>query len=115
LNLNPRHRYQTKKYRPILPIARQVAPLLDATKGFFVPVSSVRAAWRNMASDVGLPSEGESGMKLIRRSMAKLLRDRLPKVDWGDVELCLGHSKFDSISDIYAPFDPSYCARQAGD
>lgn len=111
LNLNPKGRYQTKKYRPILPIARQVAPLLDATKGFFVPVSSVRAAWRNMADEIGLPKEGESGMKLIRRSMAKLLRDRLPKADWTDVELFLGHSKFDSVSDIYAPFDPSYCAR----
>ena len=79
LNLNPALRYQTKKYRPFLPIAWQVAPLLDATKGFFVPVSSVRTTWRNMATEIGIPDDGEGGMKLIRRSMANLLRDRLPK------------------------------------
>jgi hypothetical protein len=63
-----------------------------------------------MAEEIGLPKEGQSGMKLVRRSMAKLLRDRLPKGDWTEVELFLGHSKFDSVSDLYAPFDPSYCA-----
>jgi hypothetical protein len=42
--------------------------------------------------------------------MAKLLRDRIPKPDWVEVELFLGHQKFDSVSDIYAPFDPSSCA-----
>ena len=110
LNLNPKGRRQTKKYRPVVPVARQVAPWLDATKGYFVAASSVRSAWDNMAAEIGLPREGESGMKLIRRSMAKLLRDRLPKAAWVEVELFLGHSRFDSISDIYAPFDPSYCA-----
>ena len=74
------------------------------------PTSNKGSAWDNMAAELGLPKDGESGMKLIRRSMAKLLRDRLPKADWVDVELFLGHSKFDSVSDIYAPFDPSYCA-----
>ena len=110
LNLNPKGRWQTKKFRPVVPVARQVVPWLDATKGYFVAASSVRSAWDNMATEIGLPRDGESGMKLIRRSMAKLLRDRLPKADWVDVELFLGHSKFDSVSDIYAPFDPSYCA-----
>jgi hypothetical protein len=42
--------------------------------------------------------------------MAKLLRDRLAPADWSEVEMFLGHRKFDSTSDIYAPFDPSYCA-----
>ena len=110
LNLNPKGRRQTKKYRPLVPVARQVAQWLDETKGYFVAASSVRSAWDNMATKIGLPREGESGMKLIRRSMAKLLRDRLPKAAWVEVELFLGHRKFDSISDIYAPFDPSYCA-----
>ena len=110
LKLNPDNRRQTKKYRPVIPIARQVAPWLDATNGYFVPATSVRAAWRNMAEEIGLPKAGESGMKLVRRSMAKLLRDRLPKDHWVEVELFLGHSKFDSVSDIYAPYDPSYCA-----
>jgi hypothetical protein len=30
------------------------------------------------------------------------------KADWVEVELFLGHRKFDGVSDIYAPFDPSY-------
>lgn len=34
LNLNPRGRAQTKKHRPIVPIAQPVARLLDATIGF---------------------------------------------------------------------------------
>lgn len=110
LNLNPKGRRQTKKYRPVVPVARQIAPWLDATIGYFVEASSVRSAWDNMATAIGLPKEGESGMKLIRRSMAKLLRDRLTKPEWVEVELFLGHRKFDSVSDIYAPFDPSYCA-----
>ena len=49
-------------------------------------------------------------MKLIRRSMAKLLRDRMLKLDWPEIELFPGHDKFGNTSDIYAPFDPSYCA-----
>jgi hypothetical protein len=110
LNLNPKGRRQTKKYRPVIPVPRQIAAWLDRTDGYFVPVKSVRSAWDNMAEEIGLPRDGESGMKLIRRSMAKLLRDRLPKAHWVEVELVLGHSKFDSVSDIYAPFDPSYCA-----
>jgi integrase len=110
LKLNPKGRRQTKKYRAVVPVARQAAAWLDAIDGYFVPVKSVRSAWDNMADKVGLPKEGESGMKLIRRSMAKLLRDRMPKSDWPEIEMFLGHRKFDSVSDVYAPFDPSYCA-----
>ena len=53
LNLNPKGRRQTKKYRPVVPVARQVAPWLDATKGYFVAASSVRSAWDNMAAEIG--------------------------------------------------------------
>lgn len=110
LNLNPRGRRQTKKYRPTVPVAWQAALHLDGRKGFFVGVKSVKSAWESMAADLRLPMDGESGMKLIRRSMAKLLRDRLPKDAWTEVELFLGHDKFDNTSDIYAPFDPTYLA-----
>lgn len=108
LNLNPDGRRQTKKYRATLPIAWQVALHLDASTGYFVGVSSVRSAWRSMSSELNLPGDGQSGVKLIRRSMAKLLRDRLPKEHWSEIEMFLGHAKFDSTSDIYAPFDPNY-------
>lgn len=108
INLNPAGRRQTKKYRAILPVAWQAALHFDACDGFFVGVASVKSAWESMAADIGLPGDGESGMKLIRRSMAKLLRDRLPKADWPEIEMFLGHDRFDSTSDIYAPFDPHY-------
>lgn len=110
-NLNPKGRRQTRKYRPIVPVAWQAALHFDsAPKGYYVGVGSVRSAWDSMAIDLGLPLEGESGMKLVRRSMAKLLRDRLPKADWPEVEMFLGHARFDAVSDIYAPFDPDYLA-----
>ncbi|EQA97322.1 hypothetical protein L286_23645 [Sphingobium sp. HDIP04] len=110
LNLNWAGRRQTKKFRPVVPVAWQAALHLDAASGFFVGAKSVKSSWESMASDLGLPGDGESGMKLIRRSMAKLLRDRLPKTDWPEIEMFLGHAKFDATSDIYAPFDPDYLA-----
>jgi len=110
LNLNPKGRRQTKKRRATVPMAWQVARLLDQVKGPFVPVHSVRSAWRAMAVELKLPMDGESGMKLVRRSMAKLLRDRLPKDAMIEIEMFLGHRVFDATSDIYAPFDPHYLA-----
>ena len=109
LNLNPRGRRQTRKYRATIPAPWQFARRLDAAKpGFFVGVASVKSAWESMAVDIGLPRDGAGGMKLVRRSMAKLLRDRLPKADWPEIEMLLGHDKFDSTTSIYAPFDPGY-------
>lgn len=115
LDLNPRGRRQTKKYRAVVPVARQVAPHLNECEGRFVGSKSVQSAWHSMAVVLKLPGDGEGGTKLIRRSMAKLLRDRLPASQWDEIEMFLGHRKFDSTSDIYAPFDPTYCAnaRQA--
>lgn len=108
LALNPAQRRQTKKYRPVVPIARQFAPWLDITTGFLIPINSIRSAWESMAQRLALPADGEAGTKLIRRSMAKLLRDRMAKSDWTEIEMMLGHDRFDSVSDIYAPFDPDY-------
>ena len=76
LNLNPKGRAQTKKYRPIVPIGPRMAALLDAADGFYVSVKSVRQAFVAMQVVLGLPGDGESGMKLIRRSMAHLARQR---------------------------------------
>ncbi|USI71647.1 hypothetical protein [Sphingomonas morindae] len=109
LNLNPRGRAQTKKYRPIVPIPRQLAPLLDANKGFYVSVDSVRKAFEAMQDAVGLPRSGEGGLKLIRRSMAHLARQRLGERDWIEGQVMLGHRR-PSTSDTYAPFDVGYLA-----
>lgn len=108
LNLNPRGRRQTKKYRATVRVAWQVAHHLDATRGYFVGPKSIRTAWDAMAAELGLPREGEAGTKLIRRSMAHLLRSRGVPVE--QLELMLGHRKIDSTSELYAPFDPGYMA-----
>ncbi len=110
LNLNPRGRPQTKKYRPIVPIGQRMAALLDANTGFYVSVDSVRKAFEAMQAAVGLPGEGESGLKLVRRSMAHLARERLGERDWIEGQIMLGHRKT-STSDTYAPFSTGYLAR----
>lgn len=111
LNLNQRGRPQTKKYRPIVPIARQVAPLLDANgQGFWVSVDSVRKAFEAMQAAIGLPGDGEGGLKLVRRSMAHLARQKLGERDWIEGQIMLGHRR-PSTSDTYAPFDTGYLGR----
>ncbi len=107
LNLNPRGRAQTKKYRPIVPVARQLAPLLDAHTGFYVSVDSVKSAFEAMQPVVGLPGDGEGGLKLVRRSMAHLARQKLGERDWIEGQIMLGHKKV-TTSDTYAPFDTGY-------
>lgn len=107
LNLNPKGRQQTKKHRPVVPIAHQMAVLLDANKGFYVSVDSVKQAFNAMEAVCGLPGDGESGLKLIRRSMAHLARERLGERDWIEGQIMLGHKKV-TTSDTYAPFNTGY-------
>lgn len=106
LNLNPEGRRQTKKYRPTIPIAKQFAPHLDACANFYIPVDSVRSEWSRMAKKLCLPSDGEAGMKLIRRSMATLLRNRMGEQYMPQIERMLGHRQV-SMTDIYALASPS--------
>lgn len=116
LNLNPRGRRQTRKYRATIPTPWQLAQWLDARPNQrFVGVGSVKSAWEAMAAELRLPGEGEAGLKLIRRSMATLLRNRLPKAAWPEIEMWLGHDRFDTTSAIYAPFDPGYLAAARGE
>lgn len=111
LNLNPDGRRQTRKYRATVPVGARIAAVLDATDGLLVPQQSVKSAWESMAAALGLPREGASGMKLIRRSMADIVRSRLPQEAWGELEMFLGHDRFDDVSDLYAPFRPDYLRR----
>lgn len=111
LNLNPKGRAQTSKHRPIVPIGARMAALMDANgQGFYVSVGSVVKAFQQMQRALDLPAGGESGMKLIRRSMAHLGRQRLGERDWVEGQIMLGHRKL-STSDTYAPFDTGYLAR----
>lgn len=110
LNLNPKGRVQTRKHRPVVPVARQVVPLLNATNGFFVTVNSVRQAWEAMQEALGLPGDRESGLKLIRRSMAQLGRNRLGRRDWIEGKVMLGHHQPDQ-SDLYGRDEPGNLPR----
>lgn len=106
LNLNPEGRRQTKKHRPTIPVAKQFAPHLDATDGFYIPIDSIRKSWSRMAEKLGLPTDGEAGWKLIRRSMATLLRNRMGEAYMPQIERMLGHRQ-ESMSDIYALANPA--------
>lgn len=105
LNLNQKGRAQTK--RPIVPIGLRVAALLDANVGFYVKADSVGRAFREMQKWLGLPGDGETGLKLIRRSVAHIARQRLGERDWIEGQIMLGHKKV-TTSDTYAPFDTGY-------
>lgn len=106
IQLNPKGRRQTKKYRPVVPVPERFAQLLDHSQGFFVPVKSVRKAFEAMQDELGLPRERETGLKLIRRSVAQHVRGVIGEERWQQGEMMLGHRKA-STSDLYALFDPA--------
>ena len=110
LQLNQKGRRQTRKYRPAIVVPERFARLLDQTDGFFVTVGSVRKAFEAMLNDLGLPRDRETGLKLIRRSMATLGRKRLGEEHWVQGRMMLGHAKFDT-SDLYALPDPANLGR----
>ncbi|MCP3732215.1 phage integrase SAM-like domain-containing protein [Sphingomonas sp. MG17] len=119
--LNPYGRRQTRKRRAIVVAPPQLAERISETEGFFIPFVSVKSAWETMVAKLGWPTDGEGGMKLIRRSVAQLLRDagtpRAWSAEWRDparkvpaeqIEVQLGHRVIDSVTDLYSAFDPAY-------
>lgn len=110
LALNPDGRRQTRKYRATIPVAEAFAAHLDACDGPFITVASVKSAWEAMAQALGLPGEGQSGLKLIRRSVAHIARKRMGEEHWLQGQIMLGHHK-ESTSDIYALPDPANLGR----
>lgn len=110
VDLNPKGRVQTRKYRPAVPVGERAAALFDHASGFYVGVASVKHAFSTMLDELGLPRDGETGMKLIRRSMATIARRRLGEEHFIQVERMLGHRK-DSTSDLYALFEPGFLGR----
>lgn len=106
--LNPVGRKQTKKRRPLVPVPECVGAWLDTIKGPVVPDQLSKSTWRRMEKALGLPGEGQSGMKCIRRSMATLARPLIGERDWDSQgEMMLGHRPA-STSDIYALPDPAH-------
>jgi len=108
--LNPKGRRQTRKYRAIVPVPECAAWWLEGIKGPVLAEALSKATWRRMESKLGLPGAGQSGMKLIRRSMATIARARLGEEHWIQGRIMLGHVQ-PSTSDIYAVADPAHLGR----
>jgi hypothetical protein len=107
LNLNPVGRRQTKKRRALVPVPECVGEWLDTINGPVVPKELSKATWRRMQAALGIPFDGQGGMKLIRRSVSTLARPLIGERDWVQGETFLGHRKA-STSDIYALPDPAH-------
>lgn len=114
MNLLPHGIAQTRKRRGIVPIARQAVPWLNFVNGVIVPTDSVKSAWSTMATHLGLPGDGQAGPKLIRRSMATLIRRRIQEYQITELELFLGHRPGSAVTDLYAPFEPGYLSGVLG-
>jgi hypothetical protein len=110
VNLNPKGRAQTRKYRPAVPVPEAIAWDLEEAAGYYVGVDSVKSAFESMLDHLKLPRGGETGMKLIRRSMATIGRKLLGEEHWVQGERMLGHHKA-SVSDIYALPEPGQLGR----
>ncbi len=118
---NPAGRRQTRKRRAIVIAPKQLAERIEGVDDFFVPFLSIKSAWEAMIQKLGWPIDGEGGMKPVRRSMGQLLRDagtpRAWSAEWSNparkvpteqIEVQLGHRVIDSVTDLYAGFDPDY-------
>lgn len=58
-----------------------------------------------MQDKLNLPGNRESGMKLPRRSMSSLVRDRIGEANYPQVTRFMGHSPA-NVTDIYALAKP---------
>lgn len=110
LNLNPVGRRQTKKRRAMVPVPERVGEWLDTISGPVVPRELSKATWRRMQTELGVPFDGQGGMKLIRRSMMTLARKRLGEEHWVQGRMMAGHVPM-TVSDIYALPDPANLGR----
>jgi len=106
-NLNPVGRRQTRKRRSLVPVPECVGEWLDTIDGPVIPKELSKSTWRRMEAELGLPGAGQSGMKLIRRSIAHHARPLIGERDWIQGETYLGH-RAPSTSDIYALPNPAH-------
>ena len=115
IDLNPKGREQTLKYRPTVKVPQTVKPWLRAQadlsqsnhviefKG--APVKSIRTAWRTVRKTTKLDEAVQPYG--LRHTMARWLRKS--SVPAWEVAAQLGHKSPDvSTTEIYAPFDPAY-------
>lgn len=107
---NPIGRKQTRKYRPTVPVADFLLPMLtQAESGHLVqyrgqPIKSFKTAFRRMRRDSGLGQDVVA--KTIRHTMATYLRTR--GVNEPEIQGFLGHRAFSGKTEIYAKYRPDY-------
>ena len=121
--LNQAGRLQTKKVRPVMPVADLLHSWLENTDEWFVcrettaldpkqkievttqhGVDGIRSAWTGARKHLGIPAGW--GPKLLRHSMATILANR--RVDLIELEMALGHRVLGKTSSRYATFGPDY-------
>ncbi len=89
----------------MVPVAKQMIAHLDAMGENWIQAATIRSSWDRMREALGLPSDGQAGPKLIRRSSATIVRRRIGESNWRQGEIMLGHAAF--ANDIYAIPDPA--------
>lgn len=113
LTQNPPGRRQTRKYRPTVPVAAFLRPiLLAAPPGPLVtwqgkPIASFKTAWRKLRERARLPKEAVP--KTIRHTMATELRaENVPEAE---IQGMLGHRAYSGRTEVYAKYRPDYCGQ----
>jgi integrase len=107
---NPPGRKQTKKFRPVVPVAEFLRPMLEAApEGPLVewhgkPIASFKTAWRKLRARAGL--EAAVVAKTIRHTMATELR--AANVPEAEIQGFLGHKAFGGKTEVYAKYRPDY-------
>lgn len=107
---NPPGRAQTKKHRPVVPVATFLRPwLTEAPAGPLVewrgqPIASFKTAWRKLRSRAGLPVDAVP--KTIRHTMATHLRESA--VPEPEIQGFLGHRAYGGKTEVYAKYRPDF-------
>jgi integrase len=111
IDLNPRGRAQTKKFRPVVKMPETLASVLaNAPSGRLVtfqgrPVKKISKAWRGMRQAAEL--DEEVNPYSIRHTVARWMRQN--GVPAWEVAAQLGHKSRDyRTTELYAAFDPAY-------
>lgn len=118
IELNPKGREQTLKYRPTVKLPEQLAPYIRHRQSacehpnliYFrgAPVKSIKTSWRKLRDRAGL--DGDVQTYSFRHTIARWLR--MQGVPAWEVASQLGHKAPDyTTTEIYAPFDPAYLSK----
>jgi integrase len=118
IDLNPKGREQTKKYRPTVKLPEQLAAYIEVRKQASgtealvryegSAVESVKRSWASTRAAAGL--SGNVQTYSFRHTIARWLR--MQSVPAWEVAAQLGHKAPDySTTEIYAPFDPAYLTK----